>query len=195
MSSTATVAAAIVTTIAADADVAAATRTIKYHGGKFTEEELARYGHHAPAILVTWLGVGDSRFPQTSQLSGQWMMFIVTKYRDRHTDGQDIHDLLFRLLLHGNRWNDCAAVQRPTNVVSRNHYSPRFDKAGVEVISIAWSQIYELDEEDGSSLPDFLRLHTCWNPAGEVGEGVWGDPWGSEWGASCQAEELQEVRV
>lgn len=168
-------------------------RTVEYVGGHVDEELLERYGPHAPALLLTWLGAGESRFTFVSQLLSSWAIFVVTKKRVRHTDAQNFHDLVFFHLLHGTRWGE-TACGAPQNISSKNLYSARFDKAGLEVIAIQWDQWVELPENDGSALPDFLELNTCYY--GELAEhGLWSDKWASLWSDSCAVEELQTLVV
>ncbi len=167
-------------------------RTVEYHGGSVNEEQLERYGPHAPALLLTWLGAPASRFLNTaSQAFSSWALFVVTRQRSRHTDALNLHDLVVQHLLQGTVWGG-AACARPDNVASENLYSSRFDKAGLEVIVIRWDQWVEFAEDDGSALPDFNELHTCYYGTLED-DGLWSDEWATLWGDSCAVEEIQTL--
>lgn len=168
-------------------------RTVEYVGGHVDEELLERYGPNGPALLLTWIGDGESRFVQVSQLLSSWAIFVVTRKRTRHTEAQNLHDLVMQHILHGTTWGG-TACQRAQNMSAKNLYSARFDKAGLEVIAIQWDQWIELAEDDGSGLPDFLELHTCYYGTLED-DGLWSDEWATLWGDSCAVEELQTLVV
>lgn len=159
---------AIVTTFAADSVISPATRTVARHGGKITEAEMIRYGHHAPALLVTWLGTQELvQQGAETRLCGEWLAFIVTKYKDRHIDAQDLHDRVMKMLAQGDDFG--VFDHPPADETSTNIYSSEFDKKGLEVVMIRWKQIYKLaDAVDATLLPDFNFLDSCYWPDGTM---------------------------
>ena len=75
---------------------------------------------------------------------------------------------------------------------SRNLYSRTFDKAGLEVVVVQWDQWIELVEDDGSTLPEFKILATCYYSEGSE-DSLWTERWEAIFGASCEVGELTPI--
>jgi hypothetical protein len=69
------------------------------------------------------------------------------------------------------RWGGLAS-KMPTSMGVTNLYSTEIDKMGVNLWAVRWSQAVDLLEVTTSSLSDFLRLYTTFDPAAPADSSV-----------------------
>lgn len=133
------------------------------HGGRFDADELARWTRIAPCAHVGILGI-----PTTELEGGQivanveWGAFIVTKDKPgvkRDEAALVLVEAFLNVIRPTQRWDDTNA-HRPQNIKASNLYGGKLDSNGAAIWAITWSQSYDINAVDYSSLADFLTYHS-----------------------------------
>ncbi len=128
----------------------AGLRDVGPHQGPFNLDALQRYGAAAPSVRVVLTGFGKvSRHP-----SGQWVVpvLLAAVVITRDVPGTDRDTAVMalvaalQLLLSASRYGR-ADVGWPDNLDARNEYSPEFDKIGLAIWQVVWSQEIRMGDE------------------------------------------------
>ncbi len=133
------------------------------HGGRFDVEELKRWSVKAPCAVVGALGINsiDSEAGQPVALV-EWGAFIVTKDTadlKRDVSALGLVEALLGIVTPLERWGDDAA-HVPTAIKATNLYGGQLDKTGIALWMIGWTQGYDLNRFDLSTLDNFLTYNS-----------------------------------
>ena len=145
---------------------------VEGHGGRFSADELQRYGAKAPTVLVAILGLGElTASGSTVDASVACAALVVTS--DRPSLPRDLGALAIVTTLApalpGNAF--ALDVSGATNVRADNLYSAQVDKLGVALWALTWRQPgVTLNALDPAALDDFLMLHVDYDAAAGVSD-------------------------
>lgn len=142
------------------------------HGGRFSADELQRYGTVAPAVLVAILGLADLQ-QQGSTVDASVACAALVVTADRPGLSRDLGALgiitTLAPVLPGQDFD--LDVSGATNVRADNLYSAQVDKLGVALWAISWRQPgVTLTALDAAALSDFLTLAVTYS--GGAGETI-----------------------
>ena len=131
------------------------------HGGRFSADELQRYGAAAPCVLVAVLGLGELN-PLGSTIDATVACAALVVTADRPNLSRDAGALAIVTtlapILPANSF--ALDVSGAVAVRADNLYSAQVDKLGVALWAFTWRQpAVTLTALDPAALSDFLTLH------------------------------------
>lgn len=146
-------------------------RAVTTHGGRFTEEELKRWGVNAPCAVVAAVGFdGIEREGGVLIADVSWATFLVTK--DSLTAKRDEAALLLavkllQVITPEQRW-DVEGTAEAMEIKAQNLFGSKLDGMGVALWAVTWQQKVDINTVNDDALADFLRVRGDFDIAEEV---------------------------
>ena len=137
------------------------------HGGRFDLDELKRWAKQTPCAVVGLLGIPSFEFDGTQVIGNcEWGAFIVTKdASDLKRDGSAVAlvSAIAAVVTPLERWGDDAAHQI-TAIKASNLYGGKVDQSGIALWAVTWTQGYDINRFDITTLEDFTTYHSTTTP-------------------------------
>lgn len=131
------------------------------HGGRFTEEELRRWGAQAPCAITAVVGFGELNMEGGQKVATVlWATFIVaadTLTLPRDVAAIALVESALDVIHPAQRW-DIETASMPENIEAQNLYGSKLDAMGIALWAITWKQKVDINVVDLSNLADFLRV-------------------------------------
>lgn len=137
------------------------------HGGRFDLDEIKRWAKAAPCVVVGALGMPATEYEGgTTKATVEWGAFVVT--RDTTEKKRDelalvLVEAVLGVVTYRQRWGDDYA-HKPESIKATNLYGGRLDATGLALWAITWTQGYDINAFDISTLDDFLIYQSTTTP-------------------------------
>ena len=124
-----------------------ALRSVRAHGGTFSERELAMLLGDAPCLLIAVLRVHavQPRGRNGWQADLNWGGFFLTADTlgsDRATSALDGVDTLLSTLVQGAQWGVSCLPPQFDTIIADNLYSGHVNNLSVALWAVAWTQTH-----------------------------------------------------